>query len=80
MRNANIISHSSGVIVVIIVVGFMGHWSQLLAVAHGSLAACTQAVSMHSSMVKHVQGHIRQVQHTQTHGLRIVTHVHCHSD
>ena len=47
----HIISHSSGgFVVIIIVVGFMGHWSQLLAVVHGSLAACTrtQAAIMHS--------------------------------
>jgi len=53
MRNANIISHSSGVIVVIIiVVGFMGHWSQLLAVVHG-VTGCMHSSSQHA--LKHGQ-------------------------
>ena len=48
---------------------FMGHWLHAL-----KQSACTQAWP---SMVYHVQGHIRQVRHAQTHGLLVVKHVQC---
>ena len=80
----HIISHSSGVfVVIIIVVGFMGHWVTghgywLFFMDHCTASTRTQAAIMHACIVKHVEGHIIQVQDTQTHGLLVVKHVQGH--
>ena len=44
------------------------------------ITACTrtQAAIMHACIVKHVEGHIIQVQDTQKHGLLVVKHVQGH--
>ena len=75
----HIISHSSGVfVVIIIVVGFMGHW----VTGHGYwllfMGHCMHSYSSSHHALKHVQSHIIQVKDTQTHGLLVVKHVQGH--